>query len=72
MLALGNATADVIKEPHFSDEKHSTEDRVSKLEQMVQKLLTEYKTLVSENKEMKKKERLFADSLAKLYAALQV
>ena len=72
MLALGNVTADVIKEPHFSDDKHSTEDRVVKLEQMVQKLSTEYKTLASENKEMKKKERLFADSFAKLYAALQV
>ena len=62
MLALGNATADVIKEPHFSDEKHGTEDRVSKLEQMVQKLSTK-------NKEMKKKEKLFVDSFAKLYAA---
>ena len=65
-------TANVIKEAHFSDEKHSTEDRVVKLEQMVEKLLTEYRTLVSENKEMKKREKLFADSLAKLYAALQV
>ena len=65
MVALGNATADVVKEPHFSDEKHSTEDRVSKLEQMVQKLSTE-------NLAIKKKEELVADSFAKLYAALQV
>ena len=55
LLALGNVTDDVIKEPHFSDDKHSTEDRVVRLEQMVQKLSTEYKTLESENKEMKKR-----------------
>ena len=47
------------------EDEFGAKDKFSKLEQMVQELLTE-------NLEMKKKEKRFADSFAKLYAALQV
>ena len=65
LLAFGNDAAEVIRDSKILEDEFGAKDKFSKLEQMVQELLTE-------NLEMKKKEKRFADSFAKLYAALQV